>query len=553
MIRLGHFVGRLFYYPSSLHRIAVDLIGRVRFYHKRKPFHESLVVNEQQKLTEQTLSRLRTYAKGNGIKPEDIQLIETMEAVYSLPARLILTPQCDIQSRSFLGRSKNKGHKVLSSFAELRTEVESLQKEFQQNAPWLEDAIKELEKTPGYGWGQHDAMLCWSDKKTIITATENCPTCRGTAQRTCPDCRGIGSLPCHDCEGRGREICTQCAGHKQDPLNPGNRCPTCNGTGFSLCRFCHGQMKIPCPSCQAKGNTPCGDCKGTGFVSQEAEITKGARMDFALGATVDMPSGLLSGLSRIGENQFIKGQHADFAMKPQSPDDPNAPRADRIVINLEARIPYADVKIKFSTKGAIISCFGKKGRLSGVPPFLDMGLTAARKILARAAQNDADIEGALAARAIKEAFELVLAGKSHPNDLRRLYPAGLSAATAQEIMGNLARYFRSSTAKLRMVAGGVCFALSATLFSALFFTPLYTSLSAFLGQAGILAFKVVFPLVVLAANWLGLQQAASIVLKRRFPALHVAGSQPIGKTGMGTLGAIAFLYILLLFLSGNLL
>jgi len=502
-------------------------------------------------MTDRTITRLRAYGRGNGIKSEDIILIESKEEIFTVLGNLTLTPHCDVTSRTALGRMKGKAYKVLASFAELRTEVDAIKKEFEDGGAWTEDAIKELENTTGHGWGLHGSLLCWSDKTTILGATENCPTCRGTAQHPCNECHGLGSVPCHNCQSRGQEICPLCAGHGHDPNNPNNKCPTCNGTGWALCRFCQGQMKLPCVHCHGRGNTPCTDCHGSGFISQEVQITKGARMDFAIATTASLPSGLLRSLTRVGEDKLCKG-HADITMKPDI--DPNAegPKSGPLLVRLEAKIPYTDIKLKIDGKSSIVSCFGKLGKLSGIPPFLDSSLQEARKHLADAVAGREPIEMALGARAMNEAFGLVLAGKTHPNELRRLYPVGLSGQAAQEIMKNLTQYFRKATARTRLIVSTVCVLVSAMAFCGLFFTSAFNTLAAMGGKLLVAAIKGGFLATALGATWLALQLGARSALSKQLKGTKVAAQQSLGRTGATALGIMTLLYLIILFLSGNL-
>ena len=506
-----------------------------------------------QKMTDQTIARLRGYGKGNGIKSEDIVLVETKEQVYALRGALTLTPHCDVKGKSSLGRIKGKGYRILSSFDELKTEVDTIKKDFEGAGEWTADAIKELENTTGHGWGLHGALLKWSDQKTLLSATENCPQCRGTALHPCTECQGIGSLPCHDCQSRGQEQCPQCAGHGHDPYNPNNKCPTCNGTGWALCRFCQGQMKKPCHICQGRGTSPCTACQGSGFLSQEVQISKGARMDFRLGSTSGLPSGLLRGVTRIGEDKLHKG-HADITMKPRLDEETKEPpKGVPLVIDLEAKIPYADIKLKIGATACVISSFGKQGKLSGLPAFLDEALAGARLHLDKAAKGREPLEMALSARAIKDAFGLVLSGKTHPNDLRRLYPVGLSGETAQEIMQNLGLYFRNSTARTRMIASFVYLVICAGGFAALCYSPLLPALTVTLGKPLTGLVKMLVLMTALAGYWQTLRMAARSKISKQFNQAQISMAQTFGRTGYATLGVIVTLYFILLFLTGNLL
>jgi len=494
-------------------------------------------------LTDKTLARLRSLAKGNGLTPDALELVETKEKIFSLKGTLTLTAQSDIASSQSLGRIKGKGIRVHTSFADLQNEVQSLQKSFIEDASWLDKALEELERTKGHGWGQDAAHLSWSDKKIHLAATESCPTCRGTAQHPCAECKGLGTLHCYQCEGRGQELCIHCSGTGQDPLDQNHKCPICHGTRFSVCRFCQGNGKTPCLACQGRGFTPCAACKGTGFISQEVEINQGARLDFTLASTSGLPSGLLRMMSRIGNDKLCDA-HADISMTYTPPEEKKV--SDHAQIALEAKIPYADIKIKFSGKGALVSVFGKMGKLSGVPPFLDAALSETRKELAQAARGQRSLAGTTEAmRLTREALDLVLSGKTHPNELRRLYPVGLSGETAKEIMTNIVLGLKKDTAHMRLYAGAACVAASTLLFLPFFYLPQLTLFLSGLSASLALGIMALLPLGALGGSWIALSHAAKWSLKRKYPQATIASVQHIGKTGYGTLGLIALIYALL--------
>lgn len=499
-------------------------------------------------LTDIALARLRALTEGNGIDPDFIYLIDSTEQTQTISGKLTLTPHLSVKSRMVQGRIKGKGRQIFSSFDELASEIKKLETEFKRDAAWLDTALEELEKEDGHGWGHTDALLTWSNKTTLLAATENCPTCRGSAQRTCPECKGIGTLHCHYCEGRGHELCILCIGTGKDPNNTAQPCPTCHGTRYSLCRFCQGTGKLPCPTCNHRGTTPCEDCRGTGCLSRESLIKQAAEMNFALNSTAELPSGFLRMLSRIGDNGLYKG-HADITMVPLSEDE----RKDKevIVITLESKIPYADIKIRFGKRAALVSCFGKRASLSGVPPFLDDALKTQRDKLTQTVNGTLPLEGLLETRLFREALDLTLAGKNHPNDLRRLYPTGLSATVASEIMSQLRLALKQSTSRTRLISALSLALVSALLFGGLFLTPAFDTLTQDLAAAPLIAVKVLLPLLVIAGGWLALLHCTKWSLHNRFPSATVGLSQNIGKIGYGALGAIALFYILILYISGQ--
>lgn len=508
-----------------------------------------MIVTDSKTLTDTALARLRGLLRGNGAPNGYLSLIDSTEKTYTLSGKLTLTPHLSIRSRTVLGRIKGKGRQILTTFGELDSQIQTLETAFKDNASWLTTALEELDKEEGHGWGHTDSTLTWSDKSTILAATENCPTCRGAGQSPCPECKGLGFLNCITCETRGREICILCSGTGRDPHDPQKECPTCHGTRYSLCRFCQGTGKLVCPTCQNKGNIPCPDCKGTGCISRETMVKEAAEMRFTLGATTDLPSGLLRMISRIGDEGLPKG-HADIKLIP--PSDEEKQQKGSIDIKLEAPIAYADIKVRFGKRAALVSTFGKKGIMTGVPPFLDEVLKPAREGLARAANGQKSIEDAAKVRALHDALKLVLSGKNNPNHLRRLYPVGLSSQAAAEIMKNMALALKQSTGRTRQVTALASVFASSGLFAAIFLTPTFDTLTGAMSPYARLGVQTGFLLLVVVLAWLAMLQITKGSLRRRFKDAQIALGQSIGKTGYTALAVIILVYLAILYASGHL-
>ena len=268
-------------------------------------------------------------------------------------------------------------------------------------------------------------------------------------------------------------------------------------------------------------------------MTREAHIKSAARLSFSLGSTSGLPSGLLRAISRIGEDKIYKG-HADVTIKPAASPE----TADKTTILLEAKIAYADLKMRIGTKSGIVSCVGKQARLSGVPAFLDESLTDARRELARAAHGAVSLEQTLTARALSDALGLALTGKTAPNDLRRLYPVGLSGDAAKEIMDNMALALKAETRRTRIMTAILCIIVSGGVFAGLLMSPFLSALPPITA----LLVKAALPVIVLGLDWVILSQTARWGLKKKFPTLAMTRTQSIGRTGYATLAGILALY-----------
>lgn len=501
------------------------------------------MTSKQSTLTNNALKRIRALAKGNNIAPESIQLVETKEEIYKVSGFLQLTARSSHRSREKLGRIKVKGAQELPSFEALNHEVQRIEREAQEGASFIEPALAELEKLPGHGWGHRDSHLSWSDHETILVAHQNCPECNGAGFTHCFDCQGEGSIPCHYCHGLGHEPCQYCMGSGRDQSNPQNPCATCHGTGQQECRFCFGKKRLECKSCHSRGQIKCTACKGSGVISREARVRSGADMSFSLQTTHGLPSGLLRAMTRLGEENIHKG-HAKIQM--HRPDPEATSEAEKSRISLEAFIPYAEAKIRFGDKGSLISCFGKKGKLSGVPAFLDEALKASRSHLKRAAKGKTNIEKALKPRLMKEALKLNLSNKVHPNFLRRLYPVGLTGDAASEIMKHMGAALKCETMKVRTIVALACTLLSIGSFAGIFLSPFYRWALDHYGEKTVLIGEITLPLIALSITWFALHSLARSVLKARFPSANVIASPKLGGRGYTALITILLSYVAIL-------
>ena len=497
-------------------------------------------MTEMQPLTQLAIARLKKLAEGNLIDPNKIELVESKETTYHLQATLRLTPSIEVQVKKRYGRPKNKNHRLLPSIEALTQEIEQQREDLQKSNKWLDAAYKELEKTPSHGWGQDGATLFWDKDKSILAAHDPCPTCNGTAQSPCHACQGIGTVHCYHCEGRFMELCPLCHGTGRDPAYPENKCPQCFGEKQIHCRFCNSTGRMPCEQCQGRGYQPCPDCKGTGYLSQLAQLKKCATIAFNLGQTQQIPSGLLRLIQRIGKDDLYK--HADISM---SRDD-----ADPLIIKLTAQIPYADIKLKLNDKACMISMFGKNNRMAGVPLFLDAALESTVALLKALAKGHGKIDPILKARMMHNALSLTLQGKKHPNELRRLYPVGLSAKIAKEIMTNMSLAVRNITRKTRIIVGSIFTLLAIGVFAGLFLTPLYAQMTTGWNPFLLYTVLALLPIITIGKCAVLLLYSSHHVLQKNFKKIKIGKTQPLGRAGYSLFAMIAASYLLILYFAG---
>lgn len=510
----------------------------------------------QHTLTEQALFRLRKLAEGNGLDPQKIELMGADEKTFELEGLLTLTPVCKTQSSRYPGApSQGRGRVLCGSFAELHEEAQRRNSEFTQSRDWIDGALKELKQAPGEGWGLEGAQITLPGMKPeVLAASEPCPSCQGRKLLTCQQCHGQGSVICPHCQGRRQENCLACGGTGMNPMHPGQTCSICNGTRFTTCRFCRGTGQLTCPTCNGRRGTPCPGCNGSGRIGEDIAIACEIGTSFRMKGE-NLPSGLRRGLDRLGISNLGKG-HADISLvpppkseeerAPKAGDEEEKKKAEPHVVHYRALLPYADLRMNFNGKKAVVSAFGKRCALLGVPLFLDAALEPARANLRAAAQGTASLDAALETRIIKEALALELAGQGNAGEMRRIYSVGLSPDVAKEIFRNLHLALNRQTLKLRRGAALVSVALSTLCLGLFFHLGFHAAWTAGLAPKATLALDILLPLPFMALAYLALNASSYLALEKRFKGHKISLHRKPGKTGYGMLAAIFLLYWLML-------
>lgn len=503
-------------------------------------------------LADRTLQRLRHLAAGNGLEPASIECLEKQEDMFTLGALIEVTPWCETKTIAYPGQVKNRDRRMVANFAALTQAVAQHQQQFRERPDWIAAVTEELRKQDGAGWGLDGAKVSLPERSVILAATETCPSCQGRQVLTCEQCQGQGTVVCTQCQGQGRELCYHCTGRGEDPQLPGQRCQICQGQRYAPCRFCQSQGHLACPTCHGRRGTPCVACQGQGQLSQETSVTCGGETRFKL-QTADLPSGLRRGLDRVGIANLRKGGHADITAAPP-PETKDAPPRDKPpfpVLSYTAKLPYAELRMTFggNKKRIVVSAFGKRCYIMGVPPFLNISLKPWLDRLKQAVSGAGALEPVLEARALREIMALTVAGRGRADEVRRLYPYGLSPETIKTVLSDLRLALNRVTLKTRSVIAGASVLVAALLF--------HFSFAAGWLNAGILGRNtglsllatLILPVLVAGLAWAGLSYATHLVLKKRFPSMQLAVKQKIGKTGLSMIAAIVGVYILFLLLA----
>jgi hypothetical protein len=482
-------------------------------------------------------------AKGNGL--------------YDLEGIMTLSPVVETSGTRYIGPPRGSDRKVLGSPAALKSEVERLRQNFSGRSSWIKEAIAQLKEQEAGGWGQNDKRVSLPAQSVILAASQACPSCQGAKMMTCTQCNGQGAIICPQCGGRRQEICPICNGMGDNPSQPGQVCINCNGLRYVACRYCHGGGQLTCPTCQGRRGIPCPACKGSGVITEEINVTCGARTSFHIKGE-NLPSGLRRGLDRLGMERLAKG-HADIESVELPPDEnevdqpPPMPgetapqeKAPKPELRYAAHIPYADLRMTFGGKRTIVGIFGKRNVLLDVPSFLDVGLEQAREALASAAKGGGGFEEALDKRAMQDALRLQLVGKGKVEEMRRLYPYGMSTTVAEEILSNMRLALNRATLRWRSMAAVGLAVVGLLALWGIFDTSVHGRLPQSLNPYAILATDFGILAVVMAACWFTLSSVTRLVLQKRFPEIRLALTQKTGKTGYSMLAALMVGYVILL-------
>ncbi len=510
-------------------------------------------------LAEKALQRLHQLAEGNGVTADAITLYSADENTYTFEGTTTLLPLFESRSARYAGTVRTSNARVLGNTSELQSEINRLKQDFESKPTWINEAIAQLKEQPAGGWGLDDVRVSLPQQSVVLATSEICPTCQGNRNLTCQQCNANGVIVCTHCQGQRQEICPICLGSGQNPQQPGQTCLNCQGIRYSACRFCHGNGQLTCPTCHGKRGTTCSACNGAGVFTHETQISCGVRTQFKIKPD-GLPSGLRRGLDRLGVANLVKG-HADIETLAAIPDEdsepapsPKEPKKEappKPEIHYLATMPYADLRMNFAGKKVIVGVFGKKNVLLGVPPFLDHALEPFRKNLKLAASGSGSLEDALQARMMKDSLKLQLAGNGKVNELRRIYPLGLTPQTATEILGNMRLAINKMTLRTRSLVATASTLAGSSIFAGIFLTDLHNQITASMKLPVGLTVDVGILAMVLTACWFTLSAAIRMVLQKRFPDYKIPVTQKTGKTGYAMLVALVIAFVAIALLAPN--
>ena len=341
------------------------------------------------KLKEIALQQIQNAVKGNGLKPENIEVTKFEGETLEFLALTELTLNSTTSTKRQAG--KITGPILL------------------QNTGMFQDAInKECHKithSPDILKRIYDAVLNRKDKGLYLenvkiklpflhkdfVAHEQCNPCAGQGNIQCVRCHGKGEQPCPHCNARGVETCPACGGRQyiQRPNNQNQQCMRCNGSGRTACTQCHESKTIQCNQCNASGTIQCNQCGGHAWNSIIAmtEINAIAHYNFDR-ENIPEPA-----LKKIDDLQSNIQHHSEIKVIHKS-NEQEKEHGD-ITIPYHFKVPMAQIVFKIKTLNVPAFLFGTQGTLYDTPPFLEKIMGPGIKALKLAAHGQGNVENHL--------------------------------------------------------------------------------------------------------------------------------------------------------------
>lgn len=384
------------------------------------------------------LGLLRNILRGNGVKPEQITLLDHKIAMIPFGGTLRIKLAPKIAKRHLGGRDTN-GELVgdeNSMFQHLDHHLHHI-----MSTPGLRQPVVNIAlKRPGSGFGFNaDGVAFKSLNKTYVmhqgcvhchkTGSLPCNLCNGQRQTTCPACNGQREIGCSTCQGRGQ--------------NNNQRCPTCQGRGRIPCRTCGGDGLVTCRNCANTGRIRCQRCSGSGWQTLQMLADMAANYRFVLNAP-SAPPPLLNRLQQTGTDLVERGAAQLTPSTPVGPESPEgaALKLDRAeaAMTYAGRLPWGPIRFIVAGHEIAATLYGYRGDLLDMPDILERIGAKWIQLLRHAAQEphqaSALLPQAARARFVREAIQAALLS-SRPRALAQYharYPVGLSDAMIRDLL-----------------------------------------------------------------------------------------------------------------------
>ena len=380
------------------------------------------------------MQQMLNALKGNGIKPDDVEITEFEGQTLEFLAMTELKLDSNLTIKHQAG--KLTGPKLLQNSGQFQEELAKEVNKIAHSYDVIErirDAVLE----------RKDKGLCLKNIKIKLpflhkdfVAHEPCKPCAAKGKINCTRCHGKRQMPCPRCQARGTETCPTCGGRQyiQGPNNQNQQCMRCNGAGRTSCSQCHESKTVQCRQCRGAGAMTCQQCNGHAWNSiiGMATIDPVAFYSFE---RAEIPKKALDKLDLLESD--IQ-HHADIQVvrRPKEIEQEH----DDISIPYHIKAPMADVMFRIKTLEVPAFLFGIQGVLYDAPSFLEKVMGPGIKSLKLAGQGHGDVAAHLQkAGRYRTLRTLILAtAKAGPKKALKLVmdrtPLGLSEDSAKKLV-----------------------------------------------------------------------------------------------------------------------
>ena len=424
-------------------------------------------------ILQRALDRLKSAAKGNGIDPDTIEMIDFKGETFHFLARSLFTVTHGLSEKHLPGK---EAAEICSSATDLRMKIQQTIEKTTTNKEIVGYVIDVLEKRADKGFFINNLVLkldrlakklAFYNQCSACTAGKIiCLSCQGAGQSNCAKCQAHRTLKCPACRGTG-------AGRQKDGSM--GTCRKCNGQKEAPCNFCRATGKMKCQGCQGTGRTPCQKCAATGIISEIAYVTFEGKTYFTYEhEMVDgtpLPLEIFPLIDQLGPDMAAK-EHADIAIlkakeqiyaQEEYQTTEKVKTRDELVVPYDVLLPWGDIKFKIAAtdkqEERILDArlFGLHPRLLNLPPFLEKPLGPGLDRLTQAANNLGNVRGnvveAIRFRIIGDAL---IAGATLPQKkailaMRRRWPLGLRPQITDKMTILAAQAYQNLSKKPRIM------------------------------------------------------------------------------------------------------
>lgn len=430
--------------------------------------------NDQKELTRTALRKIKALCKGNGVRPNAVQLKHASGTIIQCQAITHLEIHTEVTEEQKKGR--HSVGEIIDNPAFLQKKINDLTADTLKNPESRKYLANLLLERPDKGFSLHAEYFEIPSLKRDYCFHQACATCHGHGNQPCGRCGGQRKETCNQCHGRTMVPCKYCHGNgtQQGPDGKQRQCSRCFGQRQISCSLCQKTGYIACRQCKGSGTNTCSGCGGAAFFTHITHVIPKLKTLFEINRA-DLPHPVVKVFEDQGA-RMAERKHLHIRAEQIKRDDGG------LAIQYDLEFPYGDLEFAINGKSFKTHLFGYKGKMLKLPNFLDK-ITAPYVALLTQAANG---EGAVT-RKIKEASEarmisqglllsVTMPKKKAMIELKKKFPMGISNDLLKNIILLSAKALANATRKTRFTALGAAMGAVAIIDSLYFLTPLRSSL-----------------------------------------------------------------------------